>query len=67
MIRHRENGKMSWTKRRDRETGGKPFGISDKTGRDENETMSGTARANETGDETQGGTRDETGEQRRTQ
>lgn len=30
-----ENGKMSWTKRRDRKTGGKPFGTSDKTGRDE--------------------------------
>lgn len=28
-----ENGKMSWTKQRDRKTGGKPFGTSGKTGR----------------------------------
>lgn len=30
-----ENSKMSWTKRRDRKTGGKPLGTSGKTGRDE--------------------------------
>lgn len=30
-----ENGKMSWTKRRDRKTGGNPFGTSRKTGRNE--------------------------------
>lgn len=34
-ARHGENGKMSWAKRRDRKMGGKPFGISGKTGRDE--------------------------------
>lgn len=42
-----ENGKMSWTKRRDRKTGGKPFGTSGKTGRDEERDGRRDARRNE--------------------
>ena len=38
-AKHGDNDEMSWTKRRGRKTGGKSFGTSGKTGRDENETM----------------------------
>ena len=59
-----ENGKMSWTKRRDRKTGGKPFGTSDKTGRNEERNDETRRHENETTSETQARTRNETDEQR---
>ena len=64
MIRHGENGKMSWAKRRDRKTRGKPFDTSGKTGRDEERDDRRDGMRTRRRDETQGGTRDETDEQR---